>query len=157
MEIHGKYALTDRGKTLTILARTSRIQRITYYERRGCPLDIIIQLGIIFGICLVSEAVSMLLPFSLPGSIVGMLLLLVLLLLKIIKKEQIQKASEFLLANLPFFFVPAVVGLINYLDILRANALKMIVVVVLSMVATFGATVRAVRLTIRLTERRKDQ
>ena len=63
-------------------------------------MDIIIQLGIIFGICLVSEAVSMLLPFSLPGSIVGMLLLLVLLLLKIIKKEQIQKASEFLLANL---------------------------------------------------------
>ena len=120
-------------------------------------MDIIIQLGIIFGICLVSEAVSMLLPFSLPGSIVGMLLLLVLLLLKIIKKEQIQKASEFLLANLPFFFVPAVVGLINYLDILRANALKMIVVVVLSLVATFGATVWAVRLTIRLTERRKDQ
>jgi len=120
-------------------------------------LDIIIQLGIIFGICLISDAISILLPFSLPGSIIGMLLLLALLLLKIIRKEQIQKVSEFLLANLPFFFVPAVVGLINYLDILRANAVKMIVVVLLSLVATFGATVWAVRLTIRLTERGKDK
>ncbi|MBE6962680.1 MAG: CidA/LrgA family protein [Ruminococcaceae bacterium] len=120
-------------------------------------MDIIIQLGIIFGICLISDAISILLPFSLPGSIIGMLLLLALLLLKIIRKEQIQKVSEFLLANLPFFFVPAVVGLINYLDILRANAVKMIVVVLLSLVATFGATVWAVRLTIRLTERGKDK
>lgn len=120
-------------------------------------MDIIIQLGIIFGLCLVSQIISLLLPVSLPSSIIGMLLLLLLLLLKVIKKEQIQKASGFLLTNLPFFFVPAVVGLINYLDILKANAVKMLIVVFVSMVATFGATVFAVRLTIRLTERRKEK
>ena len=124
-------------------------------EWRGTALNVIAQLGIIFGICLISEGISALLPFAMPASIIGMLLLLLLLILKIVKTEQIRSVTDFLIGNLPFFFVPAVVGLINYLDILSANALKMVLVVFVSMAATFAATMWAVRLTIRLMERGK--
>ena len=120
-------------------------------------MNVIAQLGIIFGICLVSEVISALLPFAMPASIIGMLLLLLLLILKIVKKEQIQSAADVLLANLPFFFVPAVVGLINYLDILYANAVKILLVVFISMAITFAATMWAVRLTARLMERGKKE
>ena len=120
-------------------------------------MNVIAQLGIIFGICFISEVISALLPFAMPASIIGMLLLLFLLILKIIKKEQIKSATEVLLANLPFFFVPAVVGLINYLDILYANAVKMLIVVFGSMAITFAATMWAVRLTVRLMERGKKE
>ena len=65
--------------------------------------------------------------------------------------------TDFLTANLPFFFVPAVVGLINYLDILSANAVKIILVVFVSMAATFAATMWAVRLTVWLMERGKEE
>ena len=118
-------------------------------------MNVIAQLGIIFGICLISEGISALLPFAMPASIIGMLLLLLMLILKIVKTEQIRSVTDFLIGNLPFFFVPAVVGLINYLDILSANALKMVLVVFVSMAATFAATMWAVRLTIRLLERGK--
>lgn len=118
-------------------------------------MNVIAQLGIIFGICLISEGISALLPFAMPASIIGMLLLLLMLILKIVKTEQIRSVTDFLIGNLPFFFVPAVVGLINYLDILSANALKMVLVVFVSMAATFAATMWAVRLTIRLMERGK--
>ena len=118
-------------------------------------MNVIAQLGIIFGICLISEGISALLPFAIPASIIGMLLLLLMLILKIVKTEQIRSVTDFLIGNLPFFFVPAVVGLINYLDILSANALKMVLVVFVSMAATFAATMWAVRLTIRLMERGK--
>jgi holin-like protein len=124
-------------------------------EWRGTALNVIAQLGIIFGICLISEGISALLPFAMPASIIGMLLLLLMLILKIVKTEQIRSVTDFLIGNLPFFFVPAVVGLINYLDILSANAVKMVLVVFVSMAATFAATMWAVRLTIRLMERGK--
>ena len=120
-------------------------------------MNILLQLAIIFGICLISEIVSAILPFAMPASIIGMLLLLVLLILKIVKKEHIQSVTDFLTANLPFFFVPSVVGLISYLDILSANAVKIILVVFVSMAATFAAAMWAVRLTVWLMERGKKE
>ena len=120
-------------------------------------MKIFTQLGIIFGICLVSDVISRLLPFSLPVSIIGMLLLLAMLCLRIRKPRQIETTADFFLANLPFFFVPAIVGLINYLDLLWENAVKMFIVTLVSMVLTFGVTVWVVRLTSALLERGKDR
>ena len=123
-------------------------------ERRS-SLKVFQQLGIIFGICLISDGISRLLPFPLPVSIIGMLLLLALLTVKAIKTEQIETTADFFLGNLPFFFVPAIVGLINYLDLLRDNAVKMLIVGMGTMVITFGVTVWTVRLTTALMERGK--
>ena len=67
------------------------------------------QMGIILGVCLVSDGISCILPFTMPATIIGMLLLLVLLMSGLIKKEQIETTADFFLSNLPFFFVPAVV------------------------------------------------
>ena len=39
-------------------------------------MNILLQLAIIFGICLISEIISAMLPFAMPASIIGMLLLL---------------------------------------------------------------------------------
>lgn len=113
-------------------------------------LKILTQIGIIFGICWISQCIEQGLPFTMPASIIGMVLLLTLLGLRIVKTEHIQEKSDFLLANLPLFFVPAVVSIMKYVDVLRSNLLALIVVCVVSMVVTFAATVLAVRLTIRL-------
>lgn len=117
-------------------------------------MKIITQLGIIFGICLVSEGISALLPFAFPGSIIGMLLLLLLLIFRLVRKEQLQETSDFLLGNLPFFFLPAAVSIINYLDLLRSNLAAIVVVMVVSLVLTFAATVYTVRLVTWLVEGR---
>lgn len=114
------------------------------------------QIGIIFGICWISQCIEAALPFALPSSIIGMVLLLILLALRVVKAEHIQEKSDFLLANLPFFFIPAAASIINYVDILKSNLLALAAVCTLSMVATFAATVWAVRLTCRLLERRKS-
>lgn len=113
-------------------------------------LKILIQIGIIFGICWVSQCIERVLPFTMPASIIGMLLLLALLGLRIVKTEHIREKSDFLLENLPFFFVPAVVSVMNYVDVLRSNLLALAAVCFLSMAVTFAATVLAVRLTNRL-------
>ena len=113
-------------------------------------LKILTQIGIIFGICWVSQCIERVLPFTMPASIIGMLLLLAMLGLRIVKTEHIREKSDFLLENLPFFFVPAVVSVMNYVDVLRSNLLALAAVCFLSMAVTFAATVLAVRLTNRL-------
>ena len=118
-------------------------------------MKLLTQIGIIFGICWLSQCVESALPFALPASIIGMVVLLALLALRVIKMEHIQEKSDFLLGNLPFFFVPAVVSIVKYTDVLRSNLAALVTVCVVSMVITFGATVLTVRLTIRLMNGRK--
>ena len=95
------------------------------------------------------------LPFTLPASIIGMLLLLLLLLAGVVRTEHIREKSDYLLGNLPFFFIPAGVSILNYVDVLRENLAALIVICTVSLAATFAVTVWTVRLTSRLLERGK--
>lgn len=118
-------------------------------------MKIIKQFGIIFSICWISTLIEHLLPFSFPASVIGMLLLFVCLLTGILKIDHIREKSDFLLANMAFFFIPAGVNVINYLDILKANWLPLLLICILTTIITFAATAYSVRLTMRLLARRK--
>lgn len=113
------------------------------------------QLGIIFGICWLSLLIEKLLPFTFPANVIGMVLLVVLLLTGIIKLKQINTVSDFLLGNMTILFIPATVGLINYVDILTANFIPIIVISVVSTLLCFGVTAFSIRLTLRFMNRRK--
>ena len=114
------------------------------------------QLAVIFGLCLVSEGISALLPFPFPASVISLLLLLLLLLTRVIKVDHIREKADFLLGNLGFFFVPVSVSIMNYAGIIWENAAAFFTICVVSMVLTYGATVAAVRLTVRLMGRREE-
>ena len=59
-------------------------------------MKIILQIGIIFLICLVGEGIASILPFSFPSSVISMLLLFLLLLLRILRPEHIRQKTDFL-------------------------------------------------------------
>ena len=61
---------------------------------------------IIFGIYLMGELISGLLNLPIPGNILGMLILLLLLCTKVIKLEQIETVSTFLLISCSIFLYP---------------------------------------------------
>ena len=73
----------------------------------------------------------------------------------VLKIDHIREKSDFLLANMAFFFIPAGVNVINYLDILKANWLPLLLICVITTVITFAATTYSIRLTIWLLGRRK--
>ena len=118
-------------------------------------MKLLTQIGIIFGICWISTCIERVLPFTLPASIIGMLLLLALLLARVVRTEHIREKSDYLLGNLPFFFIPASVSILNYVDVLRDNLLPLLVICTVSLAATFAVTAWTVRLTSRLLERGK--
>jgi len=69
-----------------------------------------------------------------------MLLLLLLLFARIIKLEQIEVGSNFLLDNMAFFFIPAGVGLINSLAVLQQYGLFFIGIILITTLMVMGVT-----------------
>lgn len=118
-------------------------------------MKLLTQIGIVFGICWLSQCIEKVLPFSFPASVIGLILLLLLLLAKAVRVEHIRELSDFLLGNLPFFFLPAVVSIMNYADVIRANLVPFVTVCVASLVLTYGAVAWAVKLTVRLMKRKE--
>ncbi|MCI8551840.1 MAG: CidA/LrgA family protein [Lawsonibacter sp.] len=77
-------------------------------------MNIMAEIAIIFGVCLVSEGIAALLPVAFPASVIALLLLGLLLFTRIIKPEHIQRLSGFLVANMAFFFLPSCVGVMEH-------------------------------------------
>lgn len=118
-------------------------------------MKIIKQFGIIFSLCWIATVIEGLLPIAFPASVIAMLLLLLCLMTGVLKIDHIREKSDFLLANMAFFFIPAGVNVINYLDILKANWLPLLLICVITTVITFAATAYSIRFTIWLLGRRK--
>lgn len=113
-------------------------------------MKILRQLGIVLSIALLGEFFSKTFKLPIPGNVLGMIILLCLLSLKIIKIEMIEDISDFLLGYLSFFFIPAGVGLISNLDILRDKGFGILLVCTISTIITIIVT----GLTIQFVKRR---
>ena len=92
------------------------------------------QCFILFGCLALGELTVRTTGVKLPSSIIGMLLLTLLLKLKVIRLEWVRGLTDFLIANLGFFFVPPGVALMLYFDLIRAEILPIALATLLSTV-----------------------
>jgi len=65
--------------------------------------------------------IASLLPITIPGSIIGMLILFVLLALQIMPPQWVNPGCNILIRYMALLFVPIGVGVMQYLDLLRAQ------------------------------------
>ena len=117
-------------------------------------MKIILQIGLVLGICLLGEGISLILPF--PGSVIAMVLLFLLLLSGRLRPEHIQQKSDFLLQNMAFFFIPAGVGILEYADTLLPVLLPLLLICLITTVLTFAASSLTAQLVIRLQEKHRS-
>lgn len=115
-------------------------------------MGILIQIGIIFGVCLLSQTISSLLPFSIPTSVIAMSLLLLLLCLGILKTKHIEKTGDFMLKHMSFFFIPAGVGILDYYGSIKDSILQLLLICFITTVFTFAVTAKTVEAVIKLQE-----
>ena len=109
-------------------------------------MNIMGELALIFGICLVGEGVAALLPVTFPASVISMVLLMVLLLTGVVKDRHIQTASHFLVANMAFFFLPSFVGLLEHIELLKSQLVPLLLIIVLTTPVVYLITGWTVRL-----------
>ena len=90
------------------------------------------QCAILFGCLALGELIVFLTGIKLPSSIIGMLLLTLFLKLGWVKLHWVQGMSDFLVANLGFFFIPPGVALMLYFDIIRTEFWPIVIATLVS-------------------------
>ncbi len=90
------------------------------------------QFFIIILISFMGELLKELLPFPVPASIYGMLIMFISLCTGVIKTEQVDKASGFLIEVMPVMFIPAAAGLLDSWGILKPVLVPVAVITVVS-------------------------
>ena len=96
------------------------------------------QSAILFGFTLLGEALHRLLPLPIPAAVYGLVLLFLALCLKLVKVEQINKVSDFLLTILPILFVSPAVNLLESWGIVAPHVIPIALLVVSSTVLVFA-------------------
>lgn len=103
-------------------------------------MKILLQLTILFSICLVGQFLSDLIPIAVPGSVISMVLLLLLLLSRILKPHHIKETSEFLIQNMAFFFLPPGVQILEKYSFLQGHLLTFLLICIVTTLLTFTVT-----------------
>ncbi len=109
-------------------------------------MKILRQLGIILAICFAGELIHTLFNLPIPGNIIGMLLLFLSLCTGLIKLEMIEDITKFLLDHLAFFFIPAGVGLISCISIVKDNWISITFICVITTIIVTVVTGHTVQL-----------
>lgn len=112
---------------------------------------------IIIAIYFFGELISKTLIKFIPGNILGMLILLLMLSSKMIKLEAIETVSKFLLDHLAFFFIPAGVGLLTAIDLIKENAINLIFVCIISTFIVMSVTGLIVQILINKKEKNQEE
>lgn len=100
----------------------------------------IIQCGILFAFLALGELIVALTHIPIPSSIIGMLMLTAALNYKIIGIRRVEKITDLLIRNLGFFFVPAGVGLMQCLGLLKDALLPIVAATAVSTLVIIAVT-----------------
>ena len=98
------------------------------------------QIALLAAIWLLADAAVRTFHLPLPANLTGMLALLVLILLGVVKTQWFSAGARWLLAEMLLFFVPAVVAVVNYAQLLMVEGWRIFLVIGLSTMMVLGAT-----------------
>ena len=115
------------------------------------------QLGIILGFALAGEIIARLIPGGAPATLIGLLLMLTALGLRLLKPEHIGECSDYLGSIMAFFFLPAVVTVIQQIDLILPVLWQLIVIMIACTFFTFFVSYGTTRLLQVVLSRRKPK
>ena len=107
------------------------------------------QLSIILFISFLGEGLNFLLPFPIPASVYGLVLMLAALKFHMIRLEQVQDTSRFLIEIMPIMFIPAGVGLLNSWSALQPILLPVTVITIITTIIVMVVTGKTTEFMIR--------
>ncbi|AHJ75644.1 CidA/LrgA family protein [Kosakonia sacchari] len=99
-----------------------------------------VQVLLYAGLFIFAQYLVQWLHLPLPANLVGMILLLGLILCRVIPLSWVRAGAHWLLAEMLLFFVPAVVAVVNYAQLLMVEGWRIFMVIGLSTLLVLGAT-----------------
>ena len=137
------------------MASVSGLTKAGWMPRVQVPLQVMLYAGLF----IFSQHLVTWLHLPLPANIVGMLLLLAMIMLHVLPIGWVKAGANWLLAEMLLFFIPAVVAVVNYSELLRIEGWRILLVIILSTLMVLAATSlvvdRVYRLEVRLAARKQ--
>ena len=93
----------------------------------------------------------------LPGNVLGLTLLLALLIFGAVRLHHVESVADFLLQNMAFFFLPAMLGVLEIWNDIKSEALAILAVCLLTTLCTAAATALTVHIVFRLQHRETEE
>lgn len=115
-------------------------------------MNIMAEIAVVFGVCLISEGIAALIPVAFPSSVIALLLLGLLLFSGILKPEHIRRLSGFLVANMAFFFLPSCVEVMEHAPVILSRLGPFLLIIVLTTPLVYLVTAWVVQWLIRRTK-----
>lgn len=103
-------------------------------------LQIPVQVLLYAGLFVLAQYLVSWLHLPLPANLVGMVLMLALIVCRVIPLNWIRAGARWLLAEMLLFFVPAVVAVVNYTQLLLVDGWRIFAVIAISTLMVLGAT-----------------
>jgi Putative effector of murein hydrolase LrgA len=103
-------------------------------------LQVPVQVVLYAGLFIFAEYLVNWLNLPLPANLVGMVLMLALIVCHIVPLKWVRAGSRWLLAEMLLFFVPAVVAVVNYAQLLMVDGWRIFLVIALSTIMVLAAT-----------------
>lgn len=119
-------------------------------SRYSVLAKISLQIGLLIMLWWIGSLIQKLFQLPISAGVIGLFLVLLGLLSGTFKLNWIKSGSDFILSELVLFFVPCVVGLMNYKVLFLSEGLQLIMAVVLGTVCVMLATVYTVHLCFKL-------
>lgn len=116
----------------------------------------LLQFGLIAGISFVAEILYAMIPLPIPASIYGLLILFVLLMTKVVKLSQVEDAADFFMGIMPILFISPSVSLLTSLDIIKDNAVGLVLMIVLSTIGVTAVTGTVAQRMIRRRSKKEE-
>lgn len=120
------------------MSTSSLVPRLIYIAK------IVLQLSLLILIWWVSSLIQHALNLPVSAGVIGLLLVLIALLSGLFKLHWLKPGSDFILAELVLLFIPCVVGIIKYKDLLSTQGWQLILSVVIGTFCVMLATAYSV-------------
>lgn len=103
-------------------------------------IQIIVQILLLFVLFWIGEWIREIFHLMIPGSVIGLVLLFILLISGVIKEKYIRSGANFMMKHLVLFFVPATVGIMDYIDLFKGKGVFLIVVTIVSTILVMAVS-----------------
>ena len=119
---------------------------------------LLLQVGALCALWLLSDRLRSWLELPLPTSLLGLLILAAGLFAGVVKSTWLRHGTNWLLGDMTLFFIPAILVVIQYPDLIRHEGLRILAVICMSTALVMAVTAVAVdqvyRLELKLARRR---
>ena len=119
--------------------------------------QVVLQLSLLIFIWWVSSLIQHALNLPVSDGVIGLLLVLMALLIVLFILQWIKTGSDFILGELVLLFIPCVVGIIKYKDLLLTQGWQLILSVVIGTFCVMLATAYSVYFGFKLEARLKHK